>query len=127
MSESFVADFQRRDFDKEYVRKSELQELVRLAVSAALADYQHKCILNLEPEQIKQVDNIFTAIREIGGGDIGTGVETIRDNHKMLARYCRVTGKIGTTVISMIVISILTVAGSAFLLGLIEKARGALK
>lgn len=122
-----MADFQRRDIDIEYVRKSELQELVRLAVSAAMADYQHKYVLDLEPEQIKQIGNIFTAIREIGNGDIGTGVVTIRDNHKMLARYCRVTGKIGTTVISMIVISILTVAGSAFLLGLIEKARGALK
>lgn len=122
-----MADPQRRDFDREYVRKSELQELVRLAVSAALADYQHKCILDLEPEQIRQIDSIFTAIREVGNGDIGAGVVTIRDNHKMLARYCRVTGKIGTTVISMIVISVLTVAGSAFLLGLIDKAKGALK
>ena len=127
MPELFVADLQRRDLDREYVRKSELQELVRLAVSAAMADYQHKCILDLEPEQIRQVDNIFTAIREIGNGDIGSGVVTIRDNHKMLARYCRVTGKIGTTVISMIVISVLTVAGSAFLLGLIDKAKGVLK
>lgn len=122
-----MADFQRRDIDREYVRKSELQELVRLAVSAAMADYQHKCVLDLEPEQIKQIDNIFTAIREVGSGDIGSGVVTIRDNHKMLARYCRVTGKIGTTVISMIVISVLTVAGSAFLLGLVDKAKGVLK
>ena len=122
-----MADLQRRDLDREYVRKSELQELVRLAVSAAMADYQHKCVLDLEPEQIKQIDNIFTAIREVGSGDIGAGVVTIRDNHKMLARYCRVTGKIGTTVISMIVISVLTFAGSAFLLGLVDKAKGALK
>lgn len=92
-----------------------------------MADYQHKCVLDLEPEQIKQIDNIFTAIREVGSGDIGSGVVTIRDNHKMLARYCRVTGKIGTTVISMIVISVLTVAGSAFLLGLVDKAKGVLK
>ena len=122
-----MADPQRREMDREYVRKSELQELVRLAVSAAMADYQHKCVLDLEPEQIKQIDNIFTAIREVGSGDIVSGVVTIRDNHKMLARYCRVTGKIGTTVISMIVISILTVAGSAFLLGLVDKAKGVLK
>ncbi len=122
-----MADLQRREFDREYVRKSELQELVRLAVSAAMADYRHKCMLGLEPEQIKQIDNIFTAIREVGSGDIGSGVVIIRDNHKMLARYCRVTGKIGTTVISMIVISILTVAGSAFLLGLVDKAKGVLK
>ena len=122
-----MADPQRRDMDREYVRKSELQELVRLAVSAAMADYQHKCVLDLESEQIKQIDNIFAAIREVGSGDIGSGVVIIRDNHKMLARYCRVTGKIGTTVISMIVISVLTVAGSAFLLGLVDKAKGVLK
>ena len=122
-----MAESQRKDFDREYVRKSELQELVRLAVSAALADYQHKCIHDLEHEQIKHIDNIFTAIREIGNGDISTGVVTIRDNHKMLSRYCRITGQIGTAVISMIVISVITVAGSAFLLGVMEKIKGAIK
>ena len=111
----------------EFVRKAELEEIVKRAVSVALSEYKHTCVLDLDTEQVRQIDNIFSAIKEIGGGDIGRGVETVRENHKMLSRYCRVTGKIGTTVISMVVISIITVAGSAFLLGLVEKAKGALK
>lgn len=111
----------------EFVRKAELEEIVKRAVSIALSEYKHTCVLDLDTEQIRQIDNIFSAIKEIGSGDIGRGVETVRDNHKMLSRYCRVTGKIGTTVISMIVISVVTVAGSAFLLGIVEKIKGAIK
>lgn len=109
------------------VRRDELSEIIHSAVQQALSSYAHKCVLNLSDTQRAEVHNIFNAIKEVGNGDIDVGIERIRDNHKMLARYCTVTGKIGTTVITSVVVLVLTFLGSSLLLGFIEKLKNAVK
>ena len=116
-----------REMDREYVRRKELEEIIKKSVQQALAEYQHKCVLNLSEGQIHEVHNIFNAIKEVGNGDLDVGVERIRDNHKMLSRYCSVTGQIGTSVITVVVMVALAFAGSSFVLGLAAKINQVVK
>lgn len=117
----------RREMDREYVRKKEIEEIIKKSVRQALSEYNHKCLLNLSDAQLREVHNIFNAIKEVGHGNLDVGVERIRENHKMLARYCEVTGRVGTTVITAVVLVVLSFAGSSFVLGLIEKINQTVK
>lgn len=114
---------ERRDLDKEYVRKSELESIITRTVREALAVYKHDCVLHLEPEQIKQVGNLFSAIKEIGKNDLSVGIEQIRENHKLWVSYRAVTGKIGTTIITTIILALLGFIGTSFLAGIVEKIK----
>ena len=117
----------RRETDREYVSRKELEEIIKRSVQQALADYNHKCVLNLSDPQIREVHNIFNAIKEVGHGNLDVGVERIRENHKMLARYCEVTGRIGTTVITTVVLVVLGFVGSSFIIGVVEKLNQSVK
>ena len=119
--------FVRREMDREYVRRKELEEIIKKSVQQALSEYNHKCLLNLSDAQLREVHNIFNAIKEVGHGNLDVGVERIRENHKMLARYCEVTGRIGTTVITTVVLVVLGFVGSSFIIGVVEKLNQSVK
>lgn len=119
--------FEWRDLDREYVRCAELAAIITKTVKEVLTTYNHECVLDLDAEQLRQVGNLFSAIKEIGQGDLSIGVERIRENHKLITRYCNVTGKIGTTVITAIVVLALSFIGSSFVIGLVEKTKAAIK
>ena len=119
--------FERRDLDREYVRRVELDAIITKTVKEVLTTYNHKCVLDLDEEQLRQVGNLFSAIKEIGQGNLSVGVERVRENHKLITRYCNVTGKIGTTVITALVVLALSFIGSSFVLGLVEKTKAAIK
>lgn len=119
--------FERRDLDREYVRRAELDAIITKTVKEVLTTYQHDCVLDLDEEQLRQVGNLFSAIKEIGQGNLSVGVERVRENHKLITRYCNVTGKIGTTVITAIVVLALSFIGSSFVIGLVEKTKAAIK
>jgi len=117
MTDTERRSIKRREMDKQYVRKDELTEIVQQAVAAGLRDYQCECVFGLDPEEVKQVGNALFAVKEIGDGGLAHGIEVMRDNHKFLARYTRFTGKIGTAVITLIIIGIVTIVGSTFVDG----------
>lgn len=119
--------FECRDLDREYVRRIELDAIITKTVKEVLTTYKHQCGLDLDEEQLRQVGNLFSAIKEIGQGDLSVGVERIRENHKLITRYCNVTGKIGTTVITAFVVLALSFIGSSFVIGLVEKTKAAIK
>ncbi|NCC83994.1 MAG: hypothetical protein EOM03_07695 [Clostridia bacterium] len=122
-----LEEFARREDLLACVKKEELQDIIKGAVKDALDAYQHKCVLNLDSEQIRQVSNLFNAIKEVGDGQLEHGVEVIRDNHKLMSRYVTVTGKIGTTVITTVVFIILAFFGSSVVIGIVEKLKGVIK
>jgi hypothetical protein len=122
-----LEEFARREDLLACVKKEELQDIIKGAVKDALNAYQHKCVLNLDSEQIRQVGNLFNAIKEIGDGQLEHGVEIIRDNHKLISRYVTVTGKIGTSVITTVVFIILAFFGSSVVIGVVEKLKGVIK
>ena len=117
----------RREMDMEYVRRHELELIVTNAVKTALELYKHECVLDLDPEQIRQVGNIFSAIKEIGKGDLTAGVETMRENHKLVSLYRNTTGKIGTVVITTIIVALVGVTGSSLVIGFVEKIKAVIK
>lgn len=117
----------RREEDRtQYVRRDELSEVVQAAVAAALRDYQHECVFDMSPEEVKQVENMMFAIKEIGCGDLGKGITTIRENHKLIARYVNVTGKIGTTVITILIVGLVGWALDVFSGGIVARLKQAL-
>ena len=117
----------RREMDNEYVRKDELEDIIHRAVKSALDEYQHDCILNLGPDQAREVKNLFCAIKEIGHGKLDAGVERIRDNHKLITRYCEVTGKVGTAVITMFIVAIMSFIGLSAVSGSVAKIKELIK
>lgn len=120
-------EFVRREDLLACVKKEELSAIIKEAVNSALDMYQHKCVLHLDQDQIKQVGNLFNAIREVGDGKIEHGVEVIRDNHKLISKYTAVTGKIGTSVITAVVFIVLAFFGSSVVIGVVEKLKGVIK
>ena len=119
--------FERRDLDREYVRRAELDAIITKTVKEVLTTYHHDCVLDLDEDQLRQVGNLFSAIKEIGQGNLSVGVERVRENHKLITRYCLVTGKVGTTVITAIVVLALSFIGSSFVIGMVEKTKAAIK
>lgn len=122
-----LEEFARREDLLACVKKDELEKIIKDAVKSALDMYQHKCVLHLEQDQIKQVGNLLNAIREVGDGKLEHGVEVIRDNHKLISKYTAVTGKIGTSVITAVVFIVLGFLGSSVVIGIVEKLKGAIK
>ena len=117
----------RREMDREYVRKDELEEIIHRAVREALGEYKHECVLHLEPDQVREVKNLFCAIKEIGHGKLDAGVERVRENHKLITRYCEVTGKVGTTVITIFVVAVLSFVGLSAVSGTVSKIKEIIK
>ena len=109
------------------VRHDELKGVIKSAVAEALATYKHTCILNIDCNHVKEIPLLFSTLQEIGDGDLATGIHTVRDNHKLIARYCKVTGNVGTTIITGIVIAVVTLLGSTLAFGFLEKLRGIVK
>ena len=122
-----LEEFARREELLACVKKDELEKIIKDAVKSALDMYQHKCVLHLDQDQIKQVGNLFNAIREVGDGKLEHGVEVIRDNHKLISKYVSVTGKIGTSVITAVVFIVLAFFGSSVVIGIVEKLKGIIK
>lgn len=113
--------------DREYVRKDELEDIIHRAVKEALGEYKHDCVLNLDPDQVREVKNLFCAIKEIGHGKLDAGVERVRENHKLITKYCEVTGKIGTTVITILVVAVMSFVGLSAVSGSVAKIKELIK
>lgn len=108
----------------EFVRRSELPQIIKTAVREALDEYEHECVLALRPGDQDYARDIFQALRELGHGSLGDGVAEMRENHAFVARYRKFTGHIGTTVVTVILVAIMGVIGSGLVAGVVSWARG---
>lgn len=106
------------------VTRSELDDIIQRAVRQALDEYQHECVLALRPGDTAYARDIFAALRELGHGSLGDGVTEMRENHAFVARYRRFTGHIGTTLITVILVAIMGVIGSALVAGGVSWVKG---
>lgn len=108
----------------DYVRRSELDGIIRNAVRQTLDEYEHECVLSLKAGDAEHARDIFQAIRELGHGDLCDGIAELRENHSFVARYRRFTGQIGTTIITVVILAIMGVIGSTVVAGAISWIRG---
>lgn len=96
----------------DYVKRSEVQGIIKAAVREALDEYKHKCKLNVGDADLEQAKFLFAALKEIGHGELDIGITEVRDNHRFLSRYRRWTGNAGTAVITFIVLGVVGVVGA---------------
>lgn len=92
----------------DFVKRSELEEVIRRAVLSALEEYEHECVMNLRPEDNGHMRDLVGAVREIGDGNLPKGIIVIRENHKFVASCHSAAAKIGWGVI----IATVTVIGA---------------
>lgn len=83
-----------------------LSEAVKGAVSQAMTEYQHKCLLELNAEEICAMQNLVEVIRGTGHGKINEGVEEIRANHNFLSGFRKKAEKAGGALIVTIIASL---------------------
>lgn len=107
----------------DFVRRSELPQIIKAAVREALDEYEQR-VLALRPGDQDYARDIFQALRELGHGSLGDGVAEMRENHAFVARYRKLTGHIGTTMITVILVAIMGVFGSTLVAGGISWVRG---
>ena len=106
------------------VTRAELDDIIQRAVRQAIDEYQHECGLALRPGDTEHVRDIFQALRELGHGSLGEGVTEMRENHAFVARYRKFTGHIGTTVVTVVLVAVMGVLGSALVAGGVAWVRG---
>jgi len=123
VSESERRNSMRRERDRQYVRRDELESIVQRAVAAGIRDYQCECVFDLNPEEVKQVENMLFAVKELGDGDLATGIGVIRDNNQFVAKYRREAEKLGLKIITRCVMVALTILGLAVVGGVIVWVR----
>lgn len=99
----------------EFVRRSELDEIIRSAVRRTLDEYEHICILNLKAGHVDHVRDLVNAVSEVGDGDIAKGIVAVRDNHKFVMQCHAAAAKIGWGVIiaTMVVLGTLGVVAAS--------------
>ena len=105
------------------VTRAELDDIIQRAVRQALDEYQHG-VLALRPGDTEHARDIFQALRELGHGSLGEGVTEMRENHAFVARYRKFTGHIGTTVVTVVLVTVMGVLGSALVAGGVAWVRG---
>ena len=105
------------------VTRAELDDIIQRAVRQALDEYQHG-VLALRPGDTEHARDIFQALRELGHGSLGEGVAEMRENHAFVARYRKFTGHIGTTVVTVVLVAVMGVLGSALVAGGVAWVRG---
>lgn len=109
--------------DKQYVRRDELETIVQRAVANGIKDYRCECIFDLSEDEIGQTKNMLFAVKEIGDGDLATGIEVMRDNNKFVAKYRREAESLGLKVVTRVVMVVLSVLGLAVVAGVIAWVR----
>ena len=86
----------------DFVKRSELEEVIQRAVLSALEEYEHECVMNLRPEDNGHIRDLVGAVREIGDGDLGRGIIAVRENHKFVLSLHNAALKIGWGVIILV-------------------------
>ena len=110
--------------NEDFVRRSELPQIIKTAVREALDEYEHERVLALRSGDQDYARDIFQALRELGHGSLGDGVAEMRENLAFVARYRKFTGHIGTTVVTVILVAVMGVIGSGIVAGAVAWVKG---
>ena len=123
-----MADFSKEDIEKmveDAVLKAMkgvfavgLTEVVRCAVVKAMENYEHECVLDFSPKEVEAAQTMIDVARAAGHGDVGVGVEEIRENHAFVCRLRKKLDKAGDTVTGCILKAVMTVILAATGMGL---------
>lgn len=60
------------------------------------------CACNLSDDARKEMGHYFGMVKDVGGGDYSAGVEVLRENHKLLAKFRATSQKVGGVIVMSI-------------------------
>lgn len=95
-----------------------ITETVHCAVTKAMREYEHECVLDLNQPEVDAVQNLVDVIRATGHGDINKGVEEIRENHSFIAGIRKRCETASTTVVQTVTKALTTVVFLAIAAGI---------
>lgn len=104
----------------DYVKRSEISEIIKTTIREVLCECKDACPAGVSEEDYVHVKELLVAIKEVGNGDLGDGIIVLRENNTFIAGYRKITGNIGTTVITAVVLAVLAVVGTVFMTGVID-------
>ena len=61
-----------------------VKEVVGEVVRAEMANYRHKCRLDMSTDEMRAVSSFAHRMKQMGGGDVQQGFDTIYENHKWM-------------------------------------------
>jgi len=91
---------------------------VQLAVTTAMDSYEHECVLDFEPEEVRAVKKLVDACASLGDhGDLRDGVSQVRDSLHFIKKAKARIDKIGGAMLMGIVTAVVGVIILIFSLG----------
>ena len=81
-------------------------EGVRAGIEAATAAGSG-CILSEDARN--EVGHFFGMVKDVGGGDYGSGIETMRENQKLMAKFRQTSQKIGGAMVMAVCAAVFAV------------------
>jgi hypothetical protein len=95
-----------------------LPEVVHVAVTRAMSNYEHECVLDLSDRELEAANTLVDVMKSAGNGDAVAGVEIIRKNHDFITKMRARLDKAGDTVTGYVLKGVMTVIFMVFSLGL---------
>lgn len=96
-----------------------LTEVVHCAVTKALQNYEHECVLDFSSKEIEAAQTLLDVVKATGHGDLADGIEEIRENHSFTCRLRKKLDKAGDTITSCVLKAVMTILLTATGLGLV--------
>lgn len=99
-----------------------ITETVHCAVTQAMKDYKHECLLDLDEKELEAMQTMVDVVKSTGHGNIIAGVEEIRENHTFVVRLRKKCEKAGETMTQTLIkgvtgaIMLAIAVGAAYLL-----------
>ena len=80
-----------------------ITETVHCAVTQAMKDYKHECLLDLDERELEAMQTMVDVVKSTGHGNIISGVEEIRENHTFVVKLRKRCEKAGETMTQTLV------------------------
>ena len=99
-----------------------ITETVHCAVTQAMKDYKHECLLDLDERELEAMQTMVDVVKSTGHGNIVAGVEEIRENHTFVVRLRKKCEKASETMAQTLVkgvtgaVMLAIAVGAAYLL-----------
>ena len=86
---------------------------VQDAVDEAMLTYEHRCVLDLDAQQLKSAKRLLDVLESAGHGNPCEGVEEVRANHLFIQSFRRKAEKVGGAFILGVVATLVGVTMAA--------------
>jgi hypothetical protein len=88
---------------------SDEAEKIKSYITEAVQEAFKGCNACPIPAEVsKEIGHLSDSIKSVGDGDMAHGIERIRENHRFIMKYRKLSERIGNIVLGIIVMAVLT-------------------